>query len=58
VVPESLCEQLKTGGILVIPVGDEQNQQMLKIIKQSDGSLITESHDQFKFVPLLGKQGW
>lgn len=58
VVPQSLCEQLKVGGMLVIPVGDEQHQQMLRIIKQADGSLLTETYENFKFVPLLGKQGW
>jgi protein-L-isoaspartate(D-aspartate) O-methyltransferase len=58
VVPQSLCDQLKPGGILVIPVGDEQNQRMLRITKQADGELVTESFDNFKFVPLLGKEGW
>lgn len=58
VVPQSLCEQLKPGGFLVIPVGDEQNQRMLRITKQADGELTTESFENFKFVPLLGKEGW
>lgn len=58
VVPQSLCDQLKSGGVLVIPVGDEQNQRMLRITKQADGELVTESFDNFKFVPLLGKEGW
>lgn len=58
VVPQSLTDQLKPGGILVIPVGDEANQQMLRIRKLPDGSTINEEFDSFKFVPLLGKQGW
>lgn len=58
VVPQSLCEQLKPGGFLVIPVGDEANQRMLRIRKHTDGSLETESYDNFKFVPLVGKEGW
>ncbi len=58
VVPTSLLEQLKTGGLLVIPVGDEDSQRMLRIRKEADGSATTETYDHFKFVPLLGKQGW
>lgn len=58
VVPQSLMDQLKPGGILVIPVGDEANQQMLRIRKTADGQMQTEEFDGFKFVPLLGKEGW
>lgn len=58
VVPRSLTEQLKPGGMLVIPVGDEQNQRMLRIRKDMDGELQTEQFENFKFVPLLGKEGW
>jgi len=58
VIPQSLLEQLKPGGILVIPVGDEDTQQMLRLRKQTDGTVISEEFDAFKFVPLLGKQGW
>lgn len=58
VVPQSLSEQLKPGGLLVIPVGDEAHQRMLRIRKQTDGSLETETYDNFKFVPLVGKEGW
>lgn len=58
VVPQSLSEQLKPGGLLVIPVGDEAHQRMLRIRKQADGSLDTETYDNFKFVPLVGKEGW
>jgi len=52
-IPEELVEQLAVGGIMVIPhgVGDEKN--MLKIVKQADGSLVTEDHGIFKFVPFL-----
>lgn len=58
VVPQSLCEQLKPGGLLVIPVGDEAHQRMLRIRKMPDGQLETETFDNFKFVPLVGKEGW
>jgi len=57
-LPDALIEQLKPGGILVIPVGDEDHQEMLKIKKDSEGKIMKESHDFFRFVPLVGKFGW
>ncbi len=52
-VPEKLIEQLKTGGIMVIPVG-EKVQRMLRITKNEDGSIEREEFDNFSFVPMLG----
>lgn len=57
VVPSALTEQLKEGGILVIPVGNRERQVMMKITKKN-GALIQEEFDHFAFVPLLGKEGW
>ncbi|WP_028980219.1 protein-L-isoaspartate(D-aspartate) O-methyltransferase [Sporocytophaga myxococcoides] len=57
-VPEKLVEQLAPGGILVIPVGDEETQHMIKIIKTSDNQIKQERHGIFRFVPLTGKDGW
>ena len=57
-LPEALIEQLSPGGILVIPVGNEDHQEMLRIIKDHDGNVRQESHDFFRFVPLVGKFGW
>ena len=58
VVPPKLIEQLAIGGILVIPVGNEKSQTMLKIIKNKDGSIKEEKHETFRFVPLIGADGW
>ncbi len=57
-VPESLTEQLKPGGMLVIPVGNNKNQEMLRITRLADGELRQEKFDKFSFVPLLGHEGW
>ena len=57
-VPEALVQQLAPSGRLVIPVGDEATQTMLRITKNTDGTLQTEQFEKFKFVPLLGRQGW
>lgn len=57
-VPESLRSQLKIGGIMVIPVGDEKKQIMKKITKKPDGDFVEEEYGSFVFVKLVGKEGW
>ncbi|MFY8190982.1 MAG: protein-L-isoaspartate O-methyltransferase family protein, partial [Bacteroidia bacterium] len=57
-VPQNLVNQLKIGGILIIPVGDEKNQIMHSIIKKTDGSLEVIPLHAFRFVPLIGNQAW
>ena len=58
VVPDALIQQLKIGGILVIPVGDRSKQAMVKITKKSATEIQREEFEGFAFVPLLGKDGW
>ncbi|MDA1268447.1 MAG: protein-L-isoaspartate(D-aspartate) O-methyltransferase [Bacteroidetes bacterium] len=58
VVPQALIQQLKIGGILVIPVGDRNKQAMVKITKKSAKEIKREEFEGFTFVPLLGKDGW
>jgi protein-L-isoaspartate(D-aspartate) O-methyltransferase len=56
-VPETLVEQLKDGGRLVIPVGDRYSQELVKIVKTGSG--ITRRTDiSCVFVPLIGNHGW
>ncbi|TAN43125.1 MAG: protein-L-isoaspartate(D-aspartate) O-methyltransferase [Nitrospirae bacterium] len=55
--PQPLIDQLAPGGILVIPVGDRNFQQLLRIRKNSDG-LTRELHTPCMFVPLIGRFGW
>lgn len=57
-VPEELAIQLATGGRMVIPVGDRINQELVKLVKQEDGSLVSESSVKCRFVSLIGKSGW
>jgi protein-L-isoaspartate(D-aspartate) O-methyltransferase len=52
-IPPKLIEQLKTGGKMVIPVGDAGIQRMLRIIKSPDGNTLEESFDTFSFVPMV-----
>lgn len=54
IIPPKLVEQLKPGGMMVIPVGSGEVQTMKRIIKQEDGSTVEEVYDRFSFVPMLG----
>ncbi len=57
-IPEALMAQLKTGGVMVIPLG-EVEQQMLRITKEGDSrdEWKTEKFGTYSFVPMLnGKQ--
>ncbi|MCL4106438.1 UNVERIFIED_CONTAM: hypothetical protein GTU68_030396 [Idotea baltica] len=51
-VPDTLIQQLKVGGVLVIPVGDKV-QKMLRITKVSKDEIKTENFGDFRFVPFL-----
>jgi protein-L-isoaspartate(D-aspartate) O-methyltransferase len=53
-VPPRLVEQLKPGGLMVIPVGTGEVQRMMRITKLENGALKEEVFDNFSFVPMLG----
>jgi len=53
-IPPKLIEQLKTGGLMVIPVDDESgSQRMLRLTKRADGGYDEEAFEHFSFVPML-----
>jgi protein-L-isoaspartate(D-aspartate) O-methyltransferase len=52
---EKLVEQVKVGGRIVIPIGDDGKQIMFRYTKNADGSLSEESFGDFAFVPMLEK---
>lgn len=52
-IPEKLLQQLKVGGKMVIPVGGQEVQRMLRITKISDTEYDQEMFDNFSFVPML-----
>lgn len=58
VVPDDLIKQLNIGGRLVVPVGDQKTQVMVRITRVSEDSYEEEHLNQFKFVPLIGEKGW
>jgi protein-L-isoaspartate(D-aspartate) O-methyltransferase len=57
-VPEILLKQLAIGGILVIPVGDEQSQKMVTVLKTAEHDYERHVLDTFRFVPLVGDRAW
>lgn len=57
-LPDSLVKQLAIGGIMIIPVGDNNKQTMHILVKKIDGSLENITLDEFRFVPLIGTQAW
>ncbi len=56
-IPHHLVEQLNFGGKLVIPVGDQQTQKLFEITRTETG-IEKKFYDYFKFVPLIGAEGW
>jgi protein-L-isoaspartate(D-aspartate) O-methyltransferase len=57
-VPQVLTDQLAVDGRLVIPVGDEREQRLVKIVRKDIGTLETTTSIGCRFVPLIGRQGW
>ncbi len=55
-IPRKLVEQLKEGGMIVIPVGPRYSQQIIKGVKKN-GRLVKQSIGDFVFVPLTGEEG-
>ncbi|MBL7138215.1 MAG: protein-L-isoaspartate(D-aspartate) O-methyltransferase [Bacteroidales bacterium] len=52
-IPDLLINQLKPGGILVIPLGPDDIQTMTVVVKEADGGYIKSEHGAFRFVPML-----
>lgn len=52
-IPQELLIQLKIGGVLVIPVGDLDKQEMIRITKIDDSNFQQEKFGTFSFVPML-----
>jgi len=56
-IPKPMIEQLKNGGILVIPVGGIQLYQTLVRVRKRNGKITEENLGGVAFVPLTGKHG-
>jgi len=56
-IPKPLIEQLKSGGVLVIPVGGVYLYQTLLRIRKRDNQITEENLGGVAFVPLTGRFG-
>jgi protein-L-isoaspartate(D-aspartate) O-methyltransferase len=57
-LPEPLLYQLKIGGRLVIPIGQDQKTQRLIRVTRTEKNFQTEDLGGCAFVPLIGEHGW
>jgi protein-L-isoaspartate(D-aspartate) O-methyltransferase len=58
-VPDPLVEQIKPGGVLLVPVGTPHlYQELLRIRKSESGEITREDMGGVAFVPMKGKLGW
>ncbi len=56
-VPEPLLEQLAEGGRLVMPVGDEWSQYLVRVVKKG-GKFYRQTLEPVRFVKLVGEYGF
>ncbi|QJA05469.1 protein-L-isoaspartate(D-aspartate) O-methyltransferase [Thermosulfurimonas marina] len=56
-IPEPLLEQLAEGGRLVMPVGDEWSQYLVKVVKKG-GKFYRQTLEPVRFVKLVGEYGF
>lgn len=52
-IPPKLVQQLKPGGIMVLPLGEGDSQKMVRLTKDATGNITEESLGDFAFVPML-----
>jgi protein-L-isoaspartate(D-aspartate) O-methyltransferase len=52
-IPQKLIQQLKPGGMMVIPLGAGNLQTMMRLTKQENGAIREEVFDHFSFVPMV-----
>jgi protein-L-isoaspartate(D-aspartate) O-methyltransferase len=52
-VPEALVKQLRVGGRLLVPIGPEGEQELVRFTRREQG-VLRESIGAVAFVPLLG----
>ena len=58
-VPPPLLNQLKIGGRLTIPIGEDQKtQKLIRVTRTTANNFQTEDFGACAFVPLIGEHGW
>jgi protein-L-isoaspartate(D-aspartate) O-methyltransferase len=56
-LPETLYEQLRVGGRIVVPVGGRASQRLQLIVRSPEGPAVVRSVP-CRFVPLVGEEGF
>jgi protein-L-isoaspartate(D-aspartate) O-methyltransferase len=56
-IPDPVFAQLAEGGLLVLPMGDEQEQR-LTVVRKAQGRAVVREGMACRFVPLIGREGW
>jgi len=57
-VPLDLIDQLVPDGLLVLPVGGREDQQLVVVTRDASGHISERSLGLVRFVPLIGENGW
>lgn len=53
-IPENLLMQLEIGGKMVIPIGEQSNEQQLSVItRKGESEFDRTTHGEYSFVPML-----
>lgn len=58
IMPQTLIEQLKPGGKMIVPVGKRGSQALMLVTKDEHNRIIIESLGGVTFVEFKGKYGW
>ena len=53
-IPQPLVDQLKEGGMMIVPIG-ERHQQTLYLMEKKDGKMVRKALRPTLFVPMTGK---
>jgi protein-L-isoaspartate(D-aspartate) O-methyltransferase len=58
-IPFALLQQLRIGGRLVMPVGDQRNsQRLIRAVRRGEDEFEYDELGAVQFVPLVGEAGW
>jgi len=57
-VPLSLRRQLALNGRLVMPVGKQRKQRLVRVVRKGENKFSQEQLGSVRFVPLIGEEGW
>jgi protein-L-isoaspartate(D-aspartate) O-methyltransferase len=57
-IPDPLMQQLDISGRLIMPIGNEQFQDLRMYVKEGDNQYREENYGGCRFVKLIGEHGW